>query len=71
MTVTYGEWHKSTKSDAGSNCLEWAAASDGGIGIRDSKDKDGPVLHVSITAWRNFVEGVRTGEIARSSNATS
>ncbi|MFI0774288.1 DUF397 domain-containing protein [Streptomyces sp. NPDC021212] len=47
-------WHKSTRSANGSGCVEVAACPDT-IHIRDSKDKQGPQLAFSPTAWTAFV----------------
>ncbi|WP_225851011.1 DUF397 domain-containing protein [Streptomyces sp. HPF1205] len=49
-------WHKSTYSSAqGDNCIEVAACPDT-VHVRDSKDKQGPQLAFSPTAWAAFVE---------------
>lgn len=48
----YG-WRKSTHSSQDGDCVE--AASLGGVtAIRDTKDRGGPVLAVSASAWRSF-----------------
>ena len=50
-------WHKSTRSGTG-NCVEVAPL----VGVRDSKDREGPVLTFNQEEWRAFLEGVRDGE---------
>ncbi|EFC82297.1 DUF397 domain-containing protein [Parafrankia sp. EUN1f] len=34
----------------------------GGVGVRDSKDLDGPVLRFTPEEWEAFLLGVRNGE---------
>jgi len=55
-------WRKSTRSSGGDNCVEVAVATDGAVGLRDSKDQTGPVLEFSPTAWAEFLGGVHGGE---------
>jgi Domain of unknown function (DUF397) len=71
--LTHAQWRKSTRSNSsGQNCLEVATNLTGIVGIRDSKDPDGPTLTVSPAAWRAFVEGVResTGAVADTSGSS-
>ena len=44
------------------NCVEVAGLSSGGIGVRDSKDTEGPVLRFTPDEWQAFLGGVRNGE---------
>ncbi|MGI5147688.1 DUF397 domain-containing protein [Plantactinospora sp. CA-294935] len=55
-------WRKSSRSNSnGGNCVEVAAAlAPGVVGVRDSKDRQGPVLTFEPAAWRAFVRGVAT-----------
>ena len=53
-------WWKSSKSCEGA-CLEVARAADGGIFVRDSKDRSGPILHFNKSVWHAFVSDVRSG----------
>ncbi|HST66853.1 MAG TPA: DUF397 domain-containing protein [Mycobacteriales bacterium] len=53
-------WHKSSFSSSG-NCVEVALATDG-VGVRDTKDREGPVLRFTRAEWDAFVAGVRNGE---------
>ena len=69
------EWRKSTYSD-GMNCVEWrksSYSSNNGscveyrvdtevIQIRDSKDKEGPVLTFTPKEWEAFTLGVKDGQ---------
>ncbi|MEU9015893.1 DUF397 domain-containing protein [Streptomyces sp. NPDC048479] len=48
-------WFKSSYSnDTGGSCIEIADLASQ-VGIRDSKDKTGPVLVVPASAWGSFV----------------
>ena len=55
-------WKKSSLSNSFSNCVEVAHLPDGGIGVRDSKDREGPVLVFSAGELDAFLGGVRGGE---------
>ena len=55
-------WRKSTKSGNNGQCVEVADLHDGGRAVRDSKDKNGPVLHFTAGEWAAFLEGVHLGE---------
>lgn len=55
-------WVKSSLSFANGNCLEVASLPDGGIGIRDSKDREGAILRFTPGEWDAFLGGVRNGE---------
>ncbi|MGX2993704.1 DUF397 domain-containing protein [Streptomyces sp. JNUCC 64] len=51
-------WQKSSYSDNGGDCVEWApahATTTGTVPVRDSKTTDGPALTVSNDAWNAFV----------------
>ncbi|WP_328742516.1 DUF397 domain-containing protein [Streptomyces caniferus] len=56
VNVSELEWTKSSYSDSsnGHDCLEVAATSST-IHIRDSKNPDGPQLHLRPAAWADFV----------------
>ena len=56
------DWTKSSLSFSNSNCVEVASLLDGGIGVRDSKDTEGPVLRFTPGEWHAFLGGVRNGE---------
>jgi hypothetical protein len=53
-------WHKSTRS-ANSGCVE-VATLEHLVGVRDSKDRHGPVLVFRFDEWNAFLAGVRDGE---------
>lgn len=55
-------WIKSSLSFANGNCVEVANLRNGEIGVRDSKNSEGPVLRFTPDEWHAFVGGVRNGE---------
>ncbi len=46
-------WRTSSYSPNGDACVE-VAPSPGGVLVRDSKDRDGPVLAFPAAAWHTF-----------------
>lgn len=55
-------WIKSSLSFSNGNCVEVASLSRGEIGVRDSKDSEGPVLRFTPDEWHAFLGGVQNGE---------
>ena len=55
-------WTKSSLSYSNGDCVEVADLPDGHIGVRDSKDPQGPVLRFSSSEWGAFLGGARNGE---------
>ncbi|MEE1771737.1 DUF397 domain-containing protein [Streptomyces sp. JV185] len=58
-------WVKSSYSNNGGSCVEWAplsALATGIVPVRDSKNPGGPVLHASPASFASFVAGVKAGE---------
>ncbi|MGN5631270.1 DUF397 domain-containing protein [Streptomyces sp. AC154] len=65
MTTESLLWVKSSYSDNGGTCVEWApsnAHSTGTVPVRDSKRPSGPILTVPTNAFACFVAGVKAGE---------
>ncbi|SCE93609.1 DUF397 domain-containing protein [Micromonospora chokoriensis] len=54
MDLTGADWRTSSRSGNG-ECVEVADNLPGVVGVRDSKDPDGPVLVFAPAAWRAFV----------------
>lgn len=51
-------WRKSSHSIANGDCAE--VGQDGAVvGVRDSKDKNGPVMIFSDAEWNDFLYGIR------------
>ncbi|WP_406078450.1 DUF397 domain-containing protein [Micromonospora sp. NBC_00858] len=60
MELNGAEWRKSTRSGvSGGDCVEVADNLPGVVGVRDSKDRTGPVLVFAPAAWRAFVAVAR------------
>lgn len=59
------EWVKSSLSFANGNCVEVAALPGNEVGIRSSRDVQGPVLRFTPAEWHAFLGGVRNGEFDR------
>lgn len=57
------EWHKASRSNGngGNNCVEVAILPNG-VAVRDSKNRDGPVLYFTRAEWTAFLSGARAGE---------
>lgn len=51
-------WRTSSYSNNGGECVE-VASTDGGIGVRDTKDRAGAVVRVSAEAWERFIAGLK------------
>ncbi|WP_075020652.1 DUF397 domain-containing protein [Actinomadura madurae] len=52
-------WRKSSHSGGqGGNCVE-VAALDSGVGVRDSRDQEGPKLTFGVAEWRVFARRVK------------
>ena len=55
-------WIKSSLSYANGNCVEVSDQPEGTIGIRNSREREGPVLRFTPDEWQAFLGGVRNGE---------
>lgn len=56
------EWQVASRCNNGS-CVEIAKLPGGGVGMRDSKDKGGPILEFSVTEFRAFIDGIKDGSL--------
>ncbi|GLZ80482.1 hypothetical protein Afil01_52890 [Actinorhabdospora filicis] len=54
----YATWRRSTRSGQTGNCVEVADLGVG-IGVRDTKDRDGGRLVVSASEWTSFVASLK------------
>lgn len=56
-----GQFRKASGSDTG-GCVEVAALPAGGIRIRDSKNRRGPILACSDQDWQMFITAAKAGD---------
>lgn len=58
----HAAWRKSSRSNGngGSNCVEVAVVGTN-VGVRDSKNPDGPILQFTPTDWASFVDSAKHG----------
>jgi uncharacterized protein DUF397 len=59
-TRKYGSWRKSSFSGA-NGCVE-VLRTDSIVRVRDSKDREGPVLTFSHDAWRELLAAVHASD---------
>jgi hypothetical protein len=52
------DWHVSTYTGGQGNCVEVGKTATT-IAVRDSKDREGPVLHFDPAAWRAFIQRLK------------
>jgi hypothetical protein len=58
-TLDSATWRKSSYSGSnGGNCVEVGGAA-GNVAVRDTQDRAGAVLTLSVDAWRAFAEGLK------------
>jgi hypothetical protein len=60
VDLSRAAWHKSVRSGA-NGCVEVGLVDDQ-IAVRDSKDREGPVLVFTAHEWEAFLGGARDGE---------
>jgi Domain of unknown function (DUF397) len=58
-------WRKASKSFSNGACVEVAALPGGAVAVRDSKDREGPVLRFTAAEWDAFIGGAKAGEFDR------
>lgn len=51
-------WVKSSFSTAGQGCVQVRSHGENEVEIGDTKNPDGPTLHVPDTAWQHFLDQV-------------
>lgn len=59
--LTGAEWRKSTRSGANGQCVEVAGNLPDVVGVRDSKNVNGPALSFEPRIWSAFVADVKAG----------
>jgi len=60
-------WVKSSLSFSNGNCVEVASLPGDEIGVRNSRDPEGPVLKFTHGAWGAFLGAARLGEFGTDS----
>jgi hypothetical protein len=58
-------WVKSSLSFSSGNCVEVASLPDGGVGLRNSRHPEGPMLEFTPDEWHAFLGGAHNGEFDR------
>ncbi|BCL16262.1 DUF397 domain-containing protein [Micromonospora sagamiensis] len=72
MDLTGAVWRTSTRSDnGGSTCVEVATNLPEVVGVRDSKDRQGPVLSFRPAAWAAFTGALVGGRFTADTSNTS
>ncbi|WP_067532985.1 DUF397 domain-containing protein [Nocardia crassostreae] len=66
IDLTGATWFKSSRSGGGKECVEVAFLSSGHVGVRDSKNPDGPALAFTASEWNAFTASVDSGEFSDS-----
>lgn len=56
-------WQTSTYSGQNGSCVEVARNLRGVVAVRDSRDRDGPVLTVDPETWHAFTNRVKAGRV--------
>jgi hypothetical protein len=58
-------WRKSRHSGGDSNCVEvaFAADVDGSVGVRDSKNRTGPLLEITSAEWNTFLRAIKANDL--------
>lgn len=57
-------WFKSSHSGGSQDCVEIAFLEEGNVGVRDSKNPEGPALAFSSNEWDAFIIETRKARIA-------
>ncbi len=65
--LTTAQWFKSSHSSGGAECVEVAFLAGNVVGVRDSKNANGPALLFTPGEWDAFTTAVVQGSIGRES----
>ena len=70
VDLSEAKWFKSSRSQAGKECVEAAFLDDGLVGVRDSKNPTGPALIFTPHEWDAFTTEIQSGQFdqARAAN---
>jgi Domain of unknown function (DUF397) len=62
--IDRAQWRTSSFSgDNGGGCVEVARNLPGIVAVRDSKNRSGPALTLTPSAWAEFIAGMKSGEL--------
>ena len=61
--IMFADWRTSSLSRSNGNCVE-VGSGPGAVGVRDTKDRGGPVLKFSGQTWGRFVAGLKAAPVA-------
>jgi len=64
-------WVRSSFSFSNGNCVEVASLPGGSVGVRNSRDPEGPVLKFTQGDWDAFLRGARLGKFGGSGRTAS
>jgi hypothetical protein len=57
-------WRTSSYTNNGGACVEVADDQSGIVAIRDSKDRNGPILLLTPMQWREFITKLRANAVS-------
>ena len=63
--LSVAKWFKSSRSATSANCVEVAWLERGTVGVRDSKNPNGPALTFTPNEWDAFVTSTQTDDFNR------
>ncbi|MFR9771764.1 DUF397 domain-containing protein [Nocardia sp. SC052] len=63
--LSEAKWFKSSRSQAGKECVEVAFLGEGLVGVRDSKNPTGPALVFTPGEGNTFTTGITAGDFKR------
>ncbi|WP_442790672.1 DUF397 domain-containing protein [Nocardia sp. NBC_01329] len=61
INLSDAKWFKSSRSAGGQDCVEAAHLIRGMVGVRDSKNPDGPALVFAPGVWDAFLSAAKNG----------
>lgn len=65
IDLSTARWFKSSRSGGGKECVEAAFLDGGMVGVRDSKDPNGPALVFTPSEWDAFTATIQGGALGR------
>lgn len=62
MSALTEQWRVSTRTGGNGNCVE-VRLIDGRVEVRDTKDRTGPSLAFTSSAWSALTDGIKAGNL--------